>query len=82
MKQILETISSNDAEVISKKRFLRSVQLNSEVQSLLSQNPRLKSLLNVTRLKSMFENIDENHDEEITLFELLHFASELKSKEA
>jgi hypothetical protein len=67
----------NTTKTLSKRKFLRGVQLNNDVQELLKSNPRLKPLLNVKELQNMFAEIDENHDGEVSVEEMVSFASKM-----
>lgn len=74
VRDIFHAINPNHDGTISKRKFVKAVQLNTNVQNLLGSNERLKPLLNVKQLQATFKKIDENDDGQISTLELLNFA--------
>ena len=58
---------------IPRRTFLHAIQLNENVQKLLSANPRLDRLQHSKSLRIEFQTMDENEDKMISMEEMLHY---------
>jgi|UPI00048CA0AA hypothetical protein len=76
--KVFQAINPDAAGTIPKRKFVKAVQLNTTVQTLLGSNEQLKHLLNVKQLQATFKKIDENDDGEISIEELVKFSSEVE----
>ena len=74
VEAIFNTIEPKHNGVISRRRFLRSVQLNTKVQNLLNSNDKLKHLTHSKEIMAKFKEMDENNDKEVTIEEMLSYA--------
>ena len=74
VEAIFKTIDPNHNGVISRRKFLRSVQLNTQVQTLLGSNEKLKHLTHSKEIYDKFKEMDDNNDKEVTIEEMLSYA--------
>ena len=79
VSSVFDIVDREHTGAISKRSFLKAIQLNLEVQSLLSKNDNLKCLLQHKFVHAKFEEMDENHDGKISVSEMLQFAKDLNS---
>ena len=70
---IFNKIDPKNDGFISRRNFLRALQLDAEVQEHLSSNNQLKKLLHSKTLKREFEDMDENDDQKISKEELINY---------
>ena len=73
VSSVFDIVDREHTGAISKRSFLKAIQLNLEVQSLLSKNDNLKCLLQHKFVHAKFEEMDENHDGKISVSEMLQF---------
>lgn len=74
VESIFNTIDPKHNGVISRRKFLRSVQLNTKVQTLLNSNEKLKHLTHSKEIMAKFKEMDENNDKEVSIEEMLTYA--------
>ena len=79
VSSVFDIVDREHTGSISKRSFLKAIQLNLEVQSLLSKNDNLKCLLQHKFVHEKFEEMDENHDGKISVPEMLQFAKDLNT---
>ena len=72
---VFNTIDPEHKGFISKRKFLHAIQLNEDVQELLSTNPRLGRLKHSKSLRDEFRTMDENDDKMISIEEMLHYST-------
>jgi hypothetical protein len=76
--KIFDIIDPNHTGSVSHGKFLRSVQLNTgNVQEILRQNDNLKTLLNAKSIESKYQEMDIDHDNHISVSEMVQFAKTL-----
>ncbi len=76
---IFNIIDKEHTGNISKRAFLKAVQLNQIVQDLMANNTNLKCLLQHRMVETKFKTMDENNDGKISIAEMLQFAKELNA---
>ena len=76
---IFDIIDKEHKGSISKRAFLKAVQLNQKVQDLMASNANLKCLLQHKLVDAKFKIMDENHDNAISVEEMLMFANEINN---
>ena len=79
---IFDIIDKEHKGSISKRAFLKAVQLNQKVQDLMASNANLKCLLQHKLVDAKFKIMDENHDNAISVEEMLMFANEINNNNA
>ena len=72
---VFNTIDPEHKGFISKRKFLHAIQLNENVQEILSTDPRLGRLKHSKSLRDEFRTMDENDDKMISIEEMLHYST-------
>ena len=74
VRKVFDIIDHNHKGAVPRRAFLRAVQLNTNVQSLLATNRNLTTLRHCKSLERKFRELDLDHDGLMTISELVSYA--------